>query len=131
MTEHAWRIPVRTELELVGTWDKTNITVRAAEMQTEPDTPSERPSGGEDPEPIDDLGLCCRKEGAESMTDKTEAPTPAGVPWGLIFQIVQVIMALITYLAKRDPSEIGKAELARISLNLKTAAERATPGEPK
>ena len=61
------------------------------------------------------------------MTDKTETPAPAGVPWGLIFQIVQVILAILTYLAKRDPSETGKAELARISLNLETAAERATP----
>ena len=62
------------------------------------------------------------------MTDKTEAPTPAGVPWGLIFQIVQVILAILTYLAKRDPSEVGKAELARNILNLETAAERAKPG---
>ena len=65
------------------------------------------------------------------MTDKTEAPTPAGVPWGLIFQIVQVILAILTYLAKRDPSEAGKAELARNILNLETAADRAKPGAPK
>lgn len=64
------------------------------------------------------------------MTDKTETPTPAGIPWALIFQIVQTILAILTYLAKRDPSEIGKAELARNRINLEAAAERATP-QPK
>ena len=59
------------------------------------------------------------------MTDETKAPAPAGVPWGLIFQIVQTILAIITYLAKRDPSEIGKAELARIRMNTETALTRA------
>lgn len=52
-------------------------------------------------------------------------PQPTGVPWGLIFQIFQTILALITYMAKRDPSEIGKAELARIRLNAETALTRA------
>ena len=59
MAENAWRIPVRTELILCGPWQDANITVRAAELQTEPDARPESPDAGEDPEPIDDLGLCC------------------------------------------------------------------------
>ena len=49
-TEHAWRIPVRTELVLCGPWQGVNITVRAAEY-----VPELQP----EPEPVDDLGLCC------------------------------------------------------------------------
>ena len=60
--ENAWRIPVRTELILCGPWQDMNITVRAAELQTEPDTRPESPDAVEDPEPIDDLGLCCEKK---------------------------------------------------------------------
>lgn len=59
MTEHAWKIPVRIEMVLCGPWQDMNITVRAAELQAEPDTRPESPDAGEDPEPIDDLGLCC------------------------------------------------------------------------
>lgn len=61
------------------------------------------------------------------MTDETKAPAPAGIPWGLIFQIIQTILALIAYLAKRDPSEIGKAELARLRVNLMAEADAAKP----
>ena len=59
------------------------------------------------------------------MTNETKTPAPVGLPWALIIQIIQTVLALITYLAKRDPSEIGKAELARISLNMKTALNTA------
>ena len=56
--ENAWRIPVRTVLTLAGPWDKVSVTVS-------PWTPCPRPESqdaGEDPEPIDDLGLCCEKK---------------------------------------------------------------------
>lgn len=55
------------------------------------------------------------------MSDKTETPTPAGIPWGLIFQIIQVILAIITYLAKRETSAAGIAELAPINQEAETA----------
>ena len=62
------------------------------------------------------------------MSDKTEAPTPAGVPWGLIFQIVQVILAILTYLAKRDFSATGKGELMKIGQQAQDVLDAAEMG---
>lgn len=59
MAQIKWGIPVRIEMVLCGPWQGVNITVRAAELQTEPCIRPESPDAGEDPEPIDDLGLCC------------------------------------------------------------------------
>ena len=52
---------------------------------------------------------------------ETKTETPAGLPWGLIIQIIQTVLALITYLAKRETSAAGIAELAPISREAETA----------
>ena len=59
------------------------------------------------------------------MTDKTETPAPVGFPWVLIIQIIQTVLAIITYLAKRETTPAWKAELERISFGAEKALHTA------
>lgn len=75
--ENAWRIPVRTVLTLAGPWDKVSVTVSPWTPCPKP----ESPDAGEDPEPIDDLGLCC-----EARTGKKQYADEA---WRIADQLIK------------------------------------------